>query len=364
MNELGKIKEMFNDFAGNSVHPLSFGGSDLGLESWKEKGRAKVKELLCCPTYKNELEYKILSRTRIDNLTQIEIELTVCDGFKPKGTLLLPIDNGPHPAVIAMHCHGGFYYYGKEKVMPSCVQSNVLEEYRQKCYSGITWGKSLAERGFAVLCMDAFYFGSGSIDGKKKKTSPEDEEIIDYNIKHIALESLTEKYCLAAGYTWPGILLLEDLKSIDFLQSMPEIDSERIGCCGLSGGGLRSAFLAGMDDRIKCSVVSAWMTKYASLIPEKLSHTFMAFVPGLTRYMDLPDVAAVTAPNALFVQQCKRDTLFTQEGMMDACKELEKSFRRAGVPDNFVYKFYDNGHEFNKLMQDDAFRWLEKWLKS
>jgi dienelactone hydrolase len=142
------------------------------------------------------------------------------------------------------------------------------------------------------------------------------------------------------------------------------VDKNRIGCCGLSIGGFRSAHLAALDRRIKCAAVAGWMPTMNSLLYDSLiNHTYMVYIPGLSRFMDLPDVAGLTAPNYLFVQQCTQDRLYNLQGMQEACHHIERIYEKAGCADNYKYKFYDNDHEFNLQMQEDAFNWLETWLK-
>jgi len=62
------------------------------------------------------------------------------------------------------------------------------------------------------------------------------------------------------------------------------------------------------------------------------------------------------------VQQCSRDTLYNLDGMQDACAKIGAVYEKTGVPDKYKASFYDNGHEFNPGMQEEAFNWLEKWL--
>jgi dienelactone hydrolase len=82
-------------------------------------------------------------------------------------TDLLLIPEGltkPAPAVLALHEHGGFYYYGKEKVTETEAFPLVLKKHIKRSYGGRTYADELARRGFVVLCPDAFYFGSQRID--------------------------------------------------------------------------------------------------------------------------------------------------------------------------------------------------------
>jgi len=93
------------------------------------------------------------------------------------------------------------------------------------------------------------------------------------------------------------------------------------------------------------------------------THSFVHFLPGLHRLMDLPDLAALTAPRGLLVQQCRQDRLFPPEGMEEAVARIAAVYKAAGAEKQFEGKFYDEPHRFTRAMQDDAFAWLDRHLK-
>jgi hypothetical protein len=133
---------------------------------------------------------------------------------------------------------------------------------------------------------------------------------------------------------------------------------------GLSIGGFRSAHLCGLDPRIRAAVVVGWMTTYDSLLFDHLRHhTWMIYVPGQLAHLDLPDVASLTAPNPLLVLNCGRDSLFTPAGMKAAEEQLQAVYGKMGAGDRFHASTHDVPHQFNVAMQEEAFAWLERWLK-
>ncbi len=62
------------------------------------------------------------------------------------------------------------------------------------------------------------------------------------------------------GTTWQGIVHWDDIRTVDYLASRPEVDPSRIGCLGIPMGGYRTDFLAALDDRIQCAVSVGWMS--------------------------------------------------------------------------------------------------------
>ena len=176
-------------------------------------------------------------------------------------------------------------------------------------------------------------------------------------------EHLTAKTLFTAGVTWPGILNWDDRRAVDYLCSRPEVDAARIGALGLSLGGIRTAYLIAADPRIQAACVVGWMPDFGGLLYDHLRwHTWMVYVPGLTARLNVPDAAALTAPGALLVQQCRRDDLYPLEAMQTAVHKLEQIYAKAGIPERFRGVFHDLPHQFTPPMQEEAFAWLDRWL--
>jgi dienelactone hydrolase len=177
-------------------------------------------------------------------------------------------------------------------------------------------------------------------------------------------ESTVVKGLTLAGATWPGIVFWDDIRTVDYLVSRPEVDPNRIGCVGISMGGYRSAYLAALDERIVAGCVVGFMSSVRPMIKSHLdTHSFVHFLPGLHAHLDLPDVAGLTAPRALMVQQCKQDRLFPPAGMEESVAKIAAAFKAADAEKQFAGRFHDEPHRFTKAMQDEAFDWFDEKLK-
>ena len=168
-----------------------------------------------------------------------------------------------------------------------------------------------------------------------------------------------------AGVTWPGVLVWDDRRTIDYLLSRPEVDPQRIGCVGLSVGGYRSALLAAVDERIRAAVAVGWLCGVADLWPVgRWPHSlgWVHYVPGMYQELDLPDAMALACPRALLVMQNRDDLHFPRAGMERAVQRIAASYAKAGVENRFRARIDDGGHEFNVAMQDEAFAWLDEQL--
>jgi dienelactone hydrolase len=377
LHDIGQYYPEFQSYANEQPVSLSYLSRNWPeQEQWRIMGRAKMMELLAYSPSPVPLNPLILEKVRKDGYTRYKVQYSITQFRKTEAFLLIP-DNltKPAPAVIALHDHGGFYYFGKEKIAETENQPQVLKEFIINAYEGRTYADELARKGFVVLCPDAFYFGSQRIDKSQipeyftqkypdLKSADENKVIIAYNQFCNEHEQITAKYLYDSGTTWPGVLFHGDRISVDYLLSRPEVDPARIGCIGLSIGGFRSAHLFGLDPRIKVCVDAGWMTSYVKQMDNHLRHhTWMIYVPRQLEFLDLPDVASLNAPMPLMIINCNKDQLYTLDAMHSAADKLETIYRKLGVPGHLQVKWYDVPHSLNVEMQNDAISWLEKWLK-
>lgn len=380
-SDIGNFYDFITDFFQNQPRELSYlNDSWSDLDKWKVTAREKVLDSLSHFPPRTHLQPKTISSKENENHIQEEVEFNTSALTRVSGTVLKPkTGKKVYPAIVALHDHGGFYYFGREKIISSSSEPDVLKEFKKLYYGNRSWANELVQRGYIVLVIDAFYFGKRKLDYsavsdeiKERFKNPLEElsegsnEYIEaFNMMCRQYEGLLVRHIFTAGSTWAGILSHDDRLSVEYLLSRDDVDSTRIGCSGLSIGGYRAALLAGTDPRISCAVITGWMPSLQSLLHSRLrDHTFMVFIPGLLgRHMEFSDIVSIMAPNPLFVQQCRLDDLYTETGMRDACDSLEKVYIKADRPNNFKSKFYECTHKFNVEMQDDALDWLDQHLQ-
>lgn len=344
-------------------------------EQWRILGRAKMQELLAFQPDAVPLAPDILESIQKDGYRRFLVRYAVTPFRSTEAYLLIPDGlTKPAPAVVALHDHSGFYFYGKEKITKTEKGPQALVDIIEKMYEGRPFADELARRGFVVLCPDVFYFGSQKLDVDQIPENFTDEfsgfqskdineYIAAYNSFCGSHENILARYLFASGTTWPGILFYDDRRAVDYLLTRPEVDADRIGCMGLSLGGFRSAHLFGLDPRLKVAVVAGWMTTYPGQINNHLSHhTWMIYVPRQLEYLDLPDVASLNAPHPLMVINCKQDGLYTVDAMETAARKLKAIYQKMGEPEKFRANMYDVPHMLTIEMQNDAVDWLKKWL--
>jgi dienelactone hydrolase len=351
------------------------------LSEWKAVARPTLHRHLSFNSDRPSIQSEIVGREDREGFQIEHVRIHASPAYQIPAAVLVPTRRRSRlPAVVALHCHGGQYQWGYRKLVSSPDDPPVLQEYRRGLY-GRPYVEVLARRGLVVIVIDAFYFGTRRLhvetlkpevipaDGREPFRALATQGLTDQERTRAlnrvagAFEAVMAKSLFAAGATWPGLLTWDDRRSIDYLLTRADVDPERIGCIGFSGGALRAAQLVGADPRLKAACVTAWMTEWDDMLPSHARrHTWMAFVPGLKASLDLPDVASLIAPGDLLVQQCTRDTLFPISGMRAAVEKLTRIYAKAGVAERFCGSFHDEPHSFRPQMQEEAFAWLERWL--
>ena len=283
---------------------------------------------------------------------------------------------GPLPAILAFHDHGGNKYFGIRKITKTGDEQHpLMKSHQDHYYAGKAWANEMAKRGYVVLVSDAFTFGSRRVmlqdvpDRMRNgltDENPEDEKNIDaYNRWASDHEHVMAKSLFCTGTSWPAVFFAEDRVALDILSARKDVDASKIGCCGLSGGGLRTDYMAGLDERIKCAVPVGFMTTWNDFALNKsFTHTWMTYVPMLPRELDFPEILGLRAPLPTLVLNDIDDQLYTIDQMKAADEILKKVFEKAGARDRYKASFYPGEHKFDADMQKEAFDWFDKWLKA
>ncbi len=325
-----------------------------------------------CNLPEQPAEARIEQRWVRDGVAGEVVSYSVGFGPRTQAYLLKPEGaTGPLPGVLALHDHGGYKFYGKEKIADGPDgELPGLQAHRQRAYGGRAFANALAREGFAVLVNDVFLWGSRGfplqtmlegigdtpIDAGRYAEQP--PEIALYNAAAFAHEHFAAKYCNLLGTNLAGVVAYEDRVALNVLLSRPDVRPGWAGCVGLSGGGNRAVLLQASYDQLKACVVVGLMTTYEGLLDHNMSHTWMLFPSLWARHGDWPDIAACRAPSPLLVQYDEEDQLFTPEGMRAAHARLQAHYRSAGAPQAYRGEFYPGPHKFDLEMQASAFGWL------
>lgn len=357
---------------------LSFRRNEFkDVAAWKRQARQRYLDALLQPNTGGTPRATVQHHVEFDGLEIEHLNWQLPYGPPTEALLLKPKGaRGKLPGVVALHDHGGNKYFGTRKITRMSKDPHPLMiKHQDHYYSGTAWANELARRGYVVLVHDAFTFASrrmrpGDLPQIIKRDLEEKDpespaEIQAYNRFAGDHEHLIAKSLFCAGTTWPGVFAAEDQRAVDYLCSRPEVDANRVGCCGLSGGGLRTVYLSGADPRIKCSCAVGMMTTWRDYLLNKCyTHTWMIYIPALSRDLDYPEILGLAVPNPVMVLNNREDQLFTLPEMERADRILTDVYKKAGASDRYQAKFYPGRHKFDKDMQSDAFAWFDRWLKS
>jgi dienelactone hydrolase len=343
------------------------------LKQWQVRARAKLFELLAYAPPPVAPQPQLIRRTdKGDYIEEYLTFQTTPDLRVPAYVLLPKRAKLPAPGLVALHSHDGFYLWGKEKLIEGDADEHpYLTAFKARRYGGKGIAAELARQGYVVIAIDMFYWGERRMllpdDPATYRTRPRsmtEAEITSFNQRSSQNEPLVARSLFTAGVTWPGIVMWDDIRTLDYLATRPEVDKQRLGCVGLSVGGWRSFLLAALDERIKTAVAVGWMTSLGAQIKEHIIHTigFSFYITGLYRYFDLPDLAALIAPRAALVINGSQDRLFALEGVKAAFDKIARCYTKAGAPARQRCSLYVAPHEFNLAMQAEAWEWIKRWI--
>ncbi len=374
----GEYGELIGRLIQRRPGTLSFrNGKYTALEGWKREAVGKVMEHVAPPAVLYTGTVKPVSKEQYqwDGLEVEELEWQLPYGSKTEALFLKPAGSrGKLPGILALHDHGGKKFWGYKKIARGMDEpSGLMQKHHRDYYDGLCWANEAAKKGFAVLVHDTFPFASRRVHIDKVlqevqrdasvKEPVTDEEIERYNEWAFNHEHDMAKSLFCAGTTWPGVTLMEDRAALDILSSRDDVDAERLGCGGLSGGGMRTVFLGGLDERIKCAVCAGFMTTWRDFsLYSAWTHTWMAFVPGLPGKLDFPEILGLRVPLPVLVLNNLEDPLYTLEGMKNADSMLREVYTKAGVSERYRCSFYPGKHKFDRAMQEEAFSWFQRWL--
>ena len=347
------------------------------VDAWRAVARARFRELLSGPAAGQTPIPVVQHKVEFDGLSIEHLHWQLPYGPATDALVLKPAKaTGKLPGVVALHDHGGNKYFGYRKITQMSKDPHPLMiRHQEHYYGGLAWANELAKRGYVVLVHDAFTFGSrrmmladlpANIRNNMVEANPEsEEEIVRYNQFAGAHEHIIAKSLFSAGMTWPGVFVSDDQRALDYLASRKDVDATRLGCGGLSGGGLRTVMLAGADERIRCSCCVGMMTTWRDYALSKShTHTWMCYIPGLPKELDYPEILGLSAPNPVLVLNNNQDALFTLPEMQRADRILTDVYKKAGAAERYKANFYEGPHKFDAPMQKDAFTWFDRWLKS
>ena len=167
------------------------------------------------------------------------------------------------------------------------------------------------------------------------------------------------------GYTPAGVEAWFGIRALDYLCTRPEVDTNRFGITGHSGGGAYSWTITALDDRIKAAAPLAGMADVQSHILDGVidSHCDCNFFVNIYRW-DFPQVAALAAPRPLLIGGTDRDPLFRLSSTLRISEKVRRIYDLYSANDKLGLVLAPGPHDETPELQLGVMRWFNRYLKS
>lgn len=338
------------------TYPMAWGNApEKDFGKWREQAREKLLECIQPAPPVAPYDMKVIATEKRKGYEAQKIVFNVSEYSRVPAYLLVPEGKGPFPAVLLLHDHGAHFTIGKEKmVRPFGVSEIVMKDadnWAVGCYDGQYVGDYLAENGYVVLALDALFWGER---GRKEYARYDSQQALSANL-------------LQMGMSWGGLIAWDDIRSAEFLASLPQVDKEKVATMGFSMGAHRAWMTMAATDAVKAGAAVCWMNTTDSLMTmtnnqNKGGSAYAMLVPNIRRYMDYPHVASIACPKPMLFTNGKKDKLFPVEGVEAAYDTMRKVWDSQGAGEHLQTKLYDLPHFCSKEIQKAILDFFNKEL--
>lgn len=150
---------------------------------------------------------------------------------------------------------------------------------------------------------------------------------------------------LMVGQTLIGWRVWDIMRTIDYIATRGELDANRIGCMGISGGGTATLFATALEPRIRAALVSGYLNTFQNSIGS-LAHCVDNYVPGILNWAEMHDIAGLAAPRPLFVESGERDNIFPIASSIESFKHVQDIYRVFGAANRVEQEVFPDEHAF------------------
>lgn len=253
--------------------------------------------------------------------------------------LLLPKGaQGPLPCVVAFHGHG----YGVKDIVglwEDGGERDVPDGYHKD------FGVALCRAGFAVAAPEISGFGERQTDFSylgQGQGAPS-------TCAHMAF------LAFHLGTSVVGIRVQDGLRLVDYLETRPEFDTGRLGAMGISGGGMHTFFSTCIDERIRACVVSGYFSSFQDSILA-MHHCPCNFVPGLSEFGEMHDLAGLIAPRSMLVEAGTHDPIFPISAVRSGLARARKVYAVFGAGGQVKADIFSGRHQISGARAYDFLR--------
>lgn len=289
------------------------------------------------------LDVRVESEEALDGGRRQLVSYAVEPGERITAYVLIPERiESPRAGILAIHQHAGQYYLGKSE--PAGLSANAMYHY----------GLDLCRRGYVVLCPDHLCF--------EDRRPPEYARAENRALQDGNYERFEFTARLLRGSTLQAKYLGDLTRGLDVLQTLPAVDPDRLGTIGHSLGGQEATWLTWYDPRIKAAVCSCGIGTMETIVRDRVTHNFAAYVPGLLDVCDVDGLVADLAPTPFMMTAGEGDGIFPVDGVRAIGGRAAAAYAAQGAPDAFRLVVFAGGHGFPDAVREAAYAFLDRWL--
>lgn len=307
-------------------------------EAWRKELRAKLREISgISKLHSCELASQLLESVQMDGYRRDKVVIQTEEGVWMPLYILVPDgmeEKERRPCMVAVHGHGsgGKYAVAGRRDIPAIKEAIERSNY--------DYGVQFVREGYVVFCPDA----RGA--GERREYWMQGED--DKNFTGSSCVHLNNA-AISLGYSLTGWCVWDFMRLVDYIETLTFCDVQRIGCSGFSGGGLQILWLAALDDRIKCTVVSGYFYGCKDALFHD-PHCSCNYIPHFMEYADLGDLGALVAPRPLLIESGRQDHLNGERGLDNVTEQLEvtrRAFLLHGAEEKLYHHVFEGRHCWN-----------------
>jgi dienelactone hydrolase len=308
---------------------LTFNARDKAeAEGWQKQLRAKLTELMGPFPERVPLNSRTIDEREFPTYRREKFTFESRPGSTVIGYLLLPSSGRrPHSVVICVPGHGrgvddivGIDENGRDRTVKPFYQRDFAIQ--------------VVEHGMAAVAIEPMAFGYRRDEVTKRKGPG------------VSACQPVAGSALLFGQTMVGWRVWDVMRAIDWIETRPELDRNRVGCMGISGGGTVTQFSTALEPRIKAAFISGYLNTFRDSIMS-VSHCIDNYVPGILNWAENYDVAGLIAPRPLFSEGGDRDPIFPVRATRESFERVKKVYEVFGVPDHAQQEIFSGVHEFH-----------------
>lgn len=330
----------WNYKAQNMKPLLTFDGeTKQDWDKWSQAANTKLIEILGDLPDKVELNAEVEYSVEDGDLIRERVVFDTEEFMSVPCIVLRPKDmkpDGKNPAILCANGHPA--HLGKDPVAGVRSSDEHDAQIRIKNYN---YGEQMAKRGYFAIMPEWRGFGERR-DGANPFPG---RDACNVNFIKGAIMGL---YMLSLN-------IWDAMRTIDYLETRPEVDPNRIGMMGLSYGGTMTTFTTAVDKRIKAADIMGYVNPWKAFAIKQSNFCGVQMLPEVYKYFDTFDIAGLIAPRPLLVEMGMYDDCFFIQELLKGYAGIENIYKKAGAEDKVFADIHPNPHRFAGNMAFDFF---------